>query len=128
MVVAILFLLASTGPALALRITPQNVQAMAIYGPTLNQAHTLAPNQIEYNITDPSLISELLEGIDFTRELDCSTLGSLANALIFIRFQNGDVTRYQVVNLWSHFSAYGFSPCCFAVSPEAQTILQERAQ
>ena len=125
---AFVLFLSSTGSVYALRIASQNVQAIAVYDPTRGQVHTLAPEQIVYNITSPSLISMLIEGIDFVHELDCSDIGSLPNALVFISFKDGSVGRYQVVNLWSNFSAYGFSSCCFAVSPEAQTLLHQSAQ
>lgn len=125
---AFVLFLASTGSVLALRIAPQNVLAIAVYDPNLGQVHTLAPDQIVYNITSPSLISTVLQGIDFAHELDCSDIGSLPNALVFIRFQDGSVGRYQVANAWSDFSAYGFSSCCFAVSPEAQAVLRQSAQ
>lgn len=115
-------------PCQTMEIQTKSILKMAIYGPGLNEARNIRPDQINYNVSSPELLRTIIQGIDFKRERNCSEIGSLLNAIIYIQFLNGNVVRYQLNNNWSNFSAYGISSCCYQVSSQIQDIIQDNAQ
>lgn len=124
----LLIVLGLSWPCQTMEIQTKSILKMAIYGPGLNEARNLRPDQINYNITSPELLRTIIQGIDFKRERNCSEIGSLLNAIIYIQFLNGNVARYQFSNNWSNFSSYGISSCCYQVSFQVQDILKDNAQ
>lgn len=114
--------------ASCLSINSQDVQAMAIYGRTSGFGIGLQPNQIVFNLTDPSLIANLISSIEFSLERDCSSLASRTDAYVYIKFKNGCIEVYELLGLWSHFCKLGFWGCCYFVSEGGQTLFENNAQ
>lgn len=121
----ILFL---TDNADCLTINSQNVQSMAIYGSSSGFGIGLQPNQIVFNITDPSLISNLISSIEFSVERDCSAMGSITEAYVYIKFKDGSQEVYDLFALWSHISKVGLQGSCYFVSEGGQTLFENNAQ
>ena len=124
----VLALLAWAGPARAMRISAANVAELAIYGASLDTARGLAPNQVNYNVTNSSLIQQILGGINFSQPQNCSTLGSLLNAIVYVHFTDGSVARFQLFNNWSQFSLYIATTDCYPVEQVVREIIQESGQ
>ena len=124
----LLRLLFLAGEASCLSINSQDVQAIAIYGGTSGFGIGLQPNQIVFNVTDPSLIASLISSIEFSVERDCSSLGSETDAYVYIKFKNGCTEVYETFGLWSHFSKMGFWGSCYFVSEAGQALFENNAQ
>ena len=124
----VLFLSFLSNNAYCLMIESQNVQAMAIYGETSGFGIGLQPNQIVFNVTDPSLIASLISSIEFSVERDCLGMGSLTDAYVYIKFKDGSMEVYDLFGLWSHISKVGLWASCYFVSEEGQTLFENNAQ
>ena len=124
----LLIILGLAWPCHAMEIQAMRILKMAVYGPGLNVGRNLGPDQINYNISSRELLRAIIQGIDFKREHNCSEVGSLMNAIIYIQFVDGNVARYQLINNWSNFSAYGTTSCCYQVNSQVRSILKDYAQ
>ena len=112
-----------------LTINPQNVQAMAIYGTASGVVQTgLTPAQIVFNVTSPSVIASLISAIEFSVERDCSAMGALIDAVVYVRFNDGAIEIYELFSTWYHFSKLGFRQSCYYVAPSAHSLFQSNAQ
>jgi len=127
-VLLISLLLFLTDNADCLTIYSQNIQSMAIYGEASGFGIGLQPNQIVFNVTDPSLISNLISSIEFSVERDCSALGAKTNAYVYIKFKDGSIEVYDLFGLWSHISKVGLQGSCYFVSESGQTLFENNAQ
>ena len=114
--------------ASCLMISPQNVQAIAIYRIASYLALNPQPNQIVFNVTDSSLINSLVSSIDFSIERDCSEMGALAEEIVCFKFNDGSIQVYALFGKWSHFSKVGFWGSCYFVSATGRTLYQNNAQ
>jgi hypothetical protein len=117
----------SQGPK-NLSIDPQQVQAIAIYGEVSNFGTDLPLNQLNFSITDPSLIASLIASIEFTTERDCSEHGSVTQAYVYVKYVNGCVEVYELFALWSHFCKVGFWGSCYFVTESGQLSFEAHAQ
>jgi hypothetical protein len=113
--------------ATALILIPQNIQAMAVYGPNSNYGIGLASN-INFNITDPVVISNLISSIEFSVERDCSTIAGISGAYVYIKFKNGVIDVYDLLDVFSHFSKVGINGSCYFISETGQAWFEGYAQ
>jgi hypothetical protein len=118
----------STGKAIAMNISPTNVQAIAVYGESSNFGIGLTPAQLQYNITTPADISTLLSPIEFSTVRDCSAMGSRTNAYVYIKYKDGATETYDLFGTWSHISKAGLRGICLFVSQAGQVLFENYAQ
>jgi hypothetical protein len=111
-----------------MNIPPQKVQSMAIYGEGKKFGEDLVLSQIVFNISDPTLITELLSSIEFSTERNCSTRGSGTDAYVYVKYVNGCIEVYELFSSWSHFCKAGFAGSCYFVSESGQAAFESHAQ
>ncbi|MBI5584331.1 MAG: hypothetical protein HY892_10935 [Deltaproteobacteria bacterium] len=114
-------------PASALLLKPQNVQAMAVYGINTNYGIGLL-SSINFDITDPPTIAELINAIDFSVERDCSTMLAQSSAYVYLKFTDGTIEVYDLFGLWSHISKAGLRGSCYFVSETGQNLYENKSQ
>ena len=123
---AILLLHSTSADALTLNAS--NIQEMAIYKDSPTLTKYLEPGKIVFNVTSATVISNLISTITFTTEYDCSDVGSLANCIIYIKFQDGNIELYDLFSEWSYISKLGLRGSCYSISDQGRTLFESNAQ
>lgn len=122
------FLLMADSPLQAEVPNPATIQAMAIYKATVDTDDDWPDNQVNYNVTDPVVIANMIWGIEADTLRDCSDLQTDNNAYLYIKFTNGTRRVYHLFFRWTHFSAKGDRENCYYVAPSSQALFKAYAQ
>lgn len=109
-------------------LNASNIQEMAIYKMTPGTAHYFEPSKIVFNVTSSSVISNLISSIDFSVERDCSEVGSLPAAFVYLKFKDSNIDLYELFSGWSHISKTGLRGNCYYISEQGRTLFQSNAQ
>lgn len=114
--------------AYAFAIDAKNVKEIAIYGQASDLGKGLEPDQLVFNVTDPATISDMIASIEFSEELDCSGLGSLANAYVYIKYNDSSIEIYDVLGLYSHVSKVGMRGSCYYIAEQGRSLFENNTQ
>jgi len=112
----------------ALTLNASNIQEIAIYKDSPTLVRYLEPSKIVFNVTSASVISNLIPTISFSAEYDCSDVGSLVSAIIYIKFKDGNIELYELFSEWSYISKLGLRGSCYSISDTGRTLFESNAQ
>ena len=122
------FLFFQSGNVYGLIINSSDVKEIAIYGLTSYLGTDLQPNQLVFNVTSPTTISDMIASIEFSIERDCATLVSSSNVFLYIKFNDGSIEIYDVFGMWSHMSKAGMRGSCYYIPQQGRTLFEYNAQ
>ena len=122
------FIMCQSGNAYGLMIHATDVMEIAIYGRTSFFGKDLQPNQLVFNVSNPTTISDMIASIEFLVERNCATLGSSSNAFIYIKYNDGSIEIYDVFGMWSHVSKAGMRGSCYYITQQGRTLFESNAQ
>jgi hypothetical protein len=120
--------LAGAMPARAFELSPANVQRLAIYAASSTRPRILEPNAIVFDVTQPATIASLLSAIDFATPRDCSDLGALEDAILYVQFNDGSIEVYQLLGAYEHIAKVGFSRGCYAIDETGRALFRSLAR
>ncbi len=109
-------------------IDAKNVKEIALYGQASDFGKGLESDQLLFNVTDPATISDMIASIQFSDELDCSGLGSLANAYVYIKYNDSSIEIYDVLGLYSHVSKVGMRGSCYYIAEQGRSLFENNTQ
>lgn len=115
-VALLLAVTAVSWPAHAFELNPANVQRLAVYAASATSPRILAPNAIVFDVTQPATIASLLSSIDFATPRDCSDLGALDDAVLYVQFNDSSIEVYQLFGAYEYIAKVGFSRGCWAIN------------
>ena len=122
------FIVCQSGNVHGLMINANDVNEIAIYGRTSYFGKDLQPNQLVFNVSNPTTISDMIASIEFLVERNCATLGSSSNAFIYIKYNDGSIEIYDVFGMWSHVSKAGMRGSCYYITQQGRTLFESNAQ
>ena len=114
--------------AYAFTIDAKNVKEIALYGQASDFGKGLEPDQLVFNVTDPATISDMIAAIQFSEELDCSGLGSHANAYVYIKYNDSSIEIYDFFGLYSHVSKLGMRGSCYYITEQGRSLFENNTQ
>jgi hypothetical protein len=105
---------------------PNDVAAMAVYS-ALNYSSDISDDVVNYNITDPAVISSFFAGIENKRR-DCSRLEADHILYLYVKYDSGfhEVFTVRLYN-YKIIQRIG-SDICYWLLPEARKILRNNMQ
>ncbi len=109
-------------------LDPQNVKEIAIYTSLPGVVRYLEPDQINFNITDPLVITSMVSSVEFSTERNCSDIGALADGIVYVKFKNDSIEVYDLFGRWSHLSKIGMWGSCHYVSEQGRALFETNAQ
>lgn len=109
-------------------IDAKNVKEIALYGQASDFGKGLEPDQLVFNVKDLATISDMIASIEFSEELDCSGLGSLANAYVYIKYNDSSIEIYDFFGLYSHVSKVGMRGSCYYIAEQGRSLFENNTQ
>jgi hypothetical protein len=109
-------------------INAADIKEIAVYGWDSYYGKDPPPDQLVFNITNPTTISDMIASIEFSVERSCATLGSSSNAFLYIKYNDGSIEMYDVFGMWSHMSKAGMRGSCYYISQQGRTLFETNAQ
>jgi len=122
------FIMCQSGNVYGLVINATDIKEIAVYGWESYYGKDLTPDQLMFNVTNPVVIEEMLLSIEFSTERDCSKLGAITDAHLYIKFTDNSIEAYDLFGSWSHLSKVGMRGSCYYISEQGQTLFQTNAQ
>jgi hypothetical protein len=104
---------------------PTGVEKIAIYS-AMVYSSDIPDDEVNYNITDPSVISNLFQGIENKRR-DCSKLESNYLAYLYVKYNSGSSEVFSISGYYVYFQKIS-SNVCYWISPEARIIIKSNIQ
>lgn len=114
--------------AYGFNIDAKNVKEIALYGQASDFGKGLEPDQLVFNVKDLATISDMIASIEFSEELDCSGLGSLANAYVYIKYNDSSIEIYDFFGLYSHVSKVGMRGSCYYIAEQGRSLFENNTQ
>ena len=115
-------------PAGAFELNPANVPRLAIYAATATSPRILAPNAIVFDVTQPATIASLLSSIDFATPRDCSDVGALDDAILYVQFNDASIEVYQLFGAYEYIAKVGFSRGCWSIDEAGRSLFRSLAR
>lgn len=122
----------SIAPALAAGADPAGpdpgqVLALAVYS-AVTGSDSLPDGQVSYNVTDPGVIAQILNGIEWSVPRDCGELETDNTTFMYLKYLDGTRKVYHLFLRNSHISLAGNRGTCFYVDPSSRTLIEDNTQ
>ena len=124
--VALTVMLIATA-AIAAGPNPTQVGALAFYS-ALTGTDDLPDNQVNYNVIDPILISQILGGVEWSVPRDCDDMEANDDTYMYLQYLDGTRKVYHIFLGNSHISLKDNRSTCFYVDPATQGMIEANAQ
>ena len=119
---------AGVNNASAQTIESSKVQSIAIYKSGSQSFGNLPPGNVNFDVTQPSLIDSLISAIDFSVPRDASDLLSLPTAFVYIKFKDNSVGVYELFDVWAHICKRRSPGRSYYVSQKGRKCFEAHAQ
>lgn len=113
--------------AIAAGPDPTTVEALAIYDAKTG-SDSLPDSQVNYNVIDPGLISQILGGIEWSVARDCFDMETINVTYMYMRYLDGTRKVYHLFLHDSHISLKDNRGTCFYVDPATRTLIEDNTQ
>lgn len=107
---------------------PAAIEKVAVYKAIQGASDELPDEQVNYNITDKSLIDSMFTGIESDTLRDCSGMEARTSAFVYVKMLNGTTQVYHLFRMYSHFSKKNDRSNCFYINPPSRTLFETNAQ
>jgi len=105
-----------------------NIKEIAIYGGSSNYGKSLYPGSLVFNVTSSTTISNIVSSIEFSTERDCSAMGAICNARVYIKYNDNTIEIYDLFGSNSHISKLGIQGSCYHISASGQSLFESNTQ
>jgi len=106
---------------------PAQVLALAVYS-AVTGSDSLPDGQVSYNVTDPGVIAQILNGIEWSVPRDCGELETDNTSFMYLKYLDGTRKVYHLFLRNSHVSLAGNRGTCFYVDPSSRTLIEDNTQ
>lgn len=103
-----------------------NIQAVAVL--SAEKSPDGKKEDAVFNITDRTIINQILSEIDFRTEKDGRGLAAVYDAYIFFKEKNGAIKRYVALAEYEYLSTPEDLSVMFPISKEGESVLRDSTQ
>lgn len=107
---------------------PSAIERVAVYQAVQGASDNIPDDQVNFNVTDKTLINAMFTGIESDILRDCSLMEAKNSAFVYVKLYNGTVHVYHLFHMYSHFAKKNDRGNCFYVNPSARGLFEANAQ